>query len=306
MTRLPLAALITAAVLLSACGDDTIEPIDTVSVSDIPVTEPSTTTSPTTADVDAAQFEHPTGPDDVVLSSGETGGFTTREFSFQRPPSVLVTGDGRVITAGATIAIFPGPLLPALQEQPITEEGIQELLGAADEAGLLRDVDYADDADQFIADATTAVVEIAAEGESWVHSAYALGISTPPGGTMELSPDREALLDFVESLSDLATVVGAQNLGEPEPFVPETYEIVAVPIDDPSVPAQDGIDPTIVDWPAEVDVRLADAMDCTVVAADQVDELFESADQLTLFVDAELTYQLLVRQVIPGRSCADG
>src|SRR5215210_57424 len=46
-------------------------------------------------------------------------------------PVALVTGDGRVLTTGPVAAIYPGPLLPNVQQQTITPEGIQTLVAKA-------------------------------------------------------------------------------------------------------------------------------------------------------------------------------
>ena len=274
---------------------------------DVPDTNPpDTNVSETNPPGTVPGYEHPTGADEVVLSYAEVGGFTTREFAFQNPPVLLVTGDGRVITPAAVTAVFPGPLVAPLQIQSITEEGIQALLAAADDAGLLREVDYADDAEQLIADASTAQVEIAADGETWVHSAYALGIDSLPaaaGDGAELSPDRAALQDFVESLADLGTLVGAENLGEQEIYEPSAYQLLAFPVDDPSAFERDGIEPTLLDWPTDAGVSLADAESCVEVDADMVGPVLTGADELTLFADDGTTYQVLARPVIPGRTC---
>ena len=61
-----------------------------------------------------------------------------------------------------------------MQVSPVTEAGIQELLALADEHGLLADVEYTDPTN--IADAPDTVVEISANGTTYRHVAYALGI----------------------------------------------------------------------------------------------------------------------------------
>ena len=70
-----------------------------------------------------------------------------------------------MFTPGAQIAIYPGPMLPAIQVQTITEAGIQKILAAADEAGLLADLDFTEDS--LVADAGTATVAINATGRAW-------------------------------------------------------------------------------------------------------------------------------------------
>ncbi|WP_339938353.1 hypothetical protein, partial [Undibacterium luofuense] len=61
-----------------------------------------------------------------------------------------------------------------------------------------------------VADAPNTVVTINANGTTYTHSAYALGIG---GETTELTPARTALLKFVNSMGDLAAVAGAAHVG---------------------------------------------------------------------------------------------
>lgn len=271
-----------------ACGSDDTEP----------AAPSSDSTLPPVGSPDG--FEHPTGADEVVFSYAEVGGFTTREFAFQQTPNVLVSGDGRVFSPGAQIAIYPGPLLPAVQVQPITEAGIQALLSAAQDAGLFAEIDYEQPTN--IADASTARVEINVGGETFVHEAYALGLAQPGSGA-ESTPERQALAEFLMELGDLAALVGTDNLGDTELFAPETYEIEAIPVDDLSAFGSDGIEPTVVEWPSDVGVRLAAATECTRVSATEIEAVLAEANQLTFFDDDGVTYQLLARPALPGRTC---
>ena len=63
------------------------------------------------------------------------------------------------------------------------------------------------------------------------------------------------------------------------------------------------IAPTLVDWPADSSVRLADATDCAALPATEVEPLFDGATQLTYFVEAGVTYQLSVKPQLPGDAC---
>ena len=223
--------LLVAAVGFAACGGDSDSPAADDSLP--PVTD---------------GYQHPTGADDVVVEYAEVGGFVPREFAFQQTPNVLVSGGGQAFGPGAQIAIYPGPLLPAVQVQSITEAGIQSILAAADEAGLLQEIDYEQPTN--IADASTARVTINVNGETYVHEAYALGLAIPGEGGQETTPERQALADFIAQLNDLAGLVGADELGEQEIFEPSEYGIEALVVDDLSVYGSDGIEPTVVEWPA--------------------------------------------------------
>ncbi len=295
-----LVALVAVAGLaVAACGDDTAEPGPGTLPpgSDGPTTDVPTTDAP-------GSYDHPVGADDVVFEYSEVGGFTTREFAFQRIPAILVSGDGRVFTPGAQIAIYPGPMLPAIQVQSITPAGIQRLLDAAHDAGLFAEIDYS--AETNVADATTAQVVINADGSRWVHAAYALGFA--PLGADEPTPERQALADFLALLGDLPALVGAAELGEQEIHQPERFVVEALVADDLSAYSAD-VEPNVVEWPTDASVRLADLAttagsgECTIVSADEFGDLFSSANQLTFFAEGDRTYQVLVRPALPGDEC---
>jgi len=285
MSKRIVSVLVVAALGLVACGGD----------SDSPAADDSL---PPVAD----GYQHPTGADDVVIEYAEVGGFVTREFAFQQTPNLLVSGDGRVFSPGAQIEIYPGPLLPAVQMQPIAEDGMQAILAAAEEAGLLQQIDYEQPTD--IADATTAQVTINVNGQTYVHSAYALGLAFPGEGSEETTPERQALADFIVRLNDMAGVVGVDQLGEQTIFEPAEYGIEAIVVDDLSAYGSDGIEPTVVDWLADASVRLADASTCVVVPAAEVGELLATANQLTFFIDADVTYQVVAKPILPDTTCA--
>jgi hypothetical protein len=245
-------------------------------------------------------YQHPTGADEVVIEYTEVGGFMPREFAFRQTPNVLISGDGRSFAPGAQIEIYPGPLLPAVQVWSIGDDGIQEALAAADEAGLFQEIDYEQPTD--IADASTAQVTINVDGETYVHSAYALGLGAGLGddGAAATTPERQALLDFIDELTML---VSPGPTGDPDLFEPSEYGIEALVVDDLSAYGTDGIEPTVVDWPAEASLRLADAATCAVVSAAEVGDALLAANQLTFFADAGITYQVLAKPMLPGTDC---
>ena len=276
---------------LAACGESSPS-ADTTDATVAPTTVPPTTVPPTTAAPDG--YDHPTGSDEVVIQVGYEGGFVPVELAFTQPPTLLISGDGRAITQGAVPAIYPGPLLPALVERTITEDGIQTLLAKADELGLLADVEYGDPP-TLITDVPDTVVTITVDGVTYRHVAYALGIDDEPEAA------RANLSEFVTAATDLATTVGASELGPEAPMVSDSYLIRAIPVDLATVVTE--LPPTYVDWPADASVRLADATDCAELPAAEGDPLFADASQLTYFNDAGVTYSIAATLQVPGRSC---
>ena len=96
-------------------------------------------------------------------------------YAFLNLPTLLVTGDGRLIVQGPQIEIYPGPLLPNLQVRTISEAGIQQLLATGRRARPAHAfVEYTDPTN--IADAPYTVVTISANGDTFVHEAYVLGL----------------------------------------------------------------------------------------------------------------------------------
>ena len=268
------------ALLAVACADSD-GPADTT-----PTTTPDSTVAPTTLPP-VTGIEHPMGADEVVLRLSWEGGFVPAEMLFVRLPRVLVAGDGSVYFQGAVPAIYPGPLLPAVLVGRITEAELQDLLVAAQEGDMFRNVTYKQP-DNGVADAPNTLLVINANGQTYTHDAYALGI----GGT-ETDPDRITFQKFVEVLEPLA-----MGLPDSSSFAAERYAIRATTAD--NAPPTDGITPNEVAWPAAAGVRLADASDCAVVEASAIGSLLNEATQITRFVDGGVKYVLVVRPMLPG------
>lgn len=279
------AATATVALVLAACGDDGAAPVAQPGDS---ISTPATTDP--TGDVPADDgFVHPTGADEVVVEIASEGGFMPVERVFTQLPTLLVAGDGRQYVQGPQIEIYPGPLLPNVQVGDVGEAGIQQLLELAAEHSLLTERDY--DTPEFVADAPDTVVTIRANGETYVHRAYALGIGGLDGSVE--TGDRAELQAFI----DAAT---ADTFEGEQAFDPGTFLVKATPVTDLSVYE---IEPTLVDWPTDATVALADAGDCAEVPADEVAALFADANQLTFFVDGDVTYQVSVKPLLPGGGC---
>lgn len=291
----------TLAVALAACGDDTIDgTADDGALDSVPApsgtTNPPATDGPTSPPSSPAPnaptaIEHPVGADDVVLEISYEGGFVPVEVAFQNLPTLLVTGDGRLIVQGPQIAIYPGPLLPNMQVRSISEEGIQQLLELAAEHGLLTERAYENPTD--IADAPDTVVTIAANGETYEHRAYALGFEDDSD---EL---RTMLSDFVDRVTGDWVTSDNPELGPEQPFDAEQYLVRAIAVDDLSGYE---IEPTVLDWPADLP-PLAEATECLALPAAELGDLFAEANQLTFFTSDGVTYQMAVKPQLPGDAC---
>ena len=133
----------------------------------------------TTGATGATGIEHPTGADQLILRMAYEGGFVPYEYTLGSTPFWSLFGDGTLIVPGPQIEIYPGPALPNLTATPVSEDGIQAILEAARDAGLMDgDANYGN---QCIADAATTVFTTTAEGKTSVVSAYALDVGEPAG-----------------------------------------------------------------------------------------------------------------------------
>ncbi len=281
----PLIALVPF--VLVSCGNDEVtpstQPVDTTV--DLPSTDstPEPDVSVPVIDADA---------DSVVLSIGFEGGFTTPEVLFSSLPIVTVTADGRVIQLGPQIEIYPGPLLPNVLVGSMGADDLATVMSLAAEQGLLTEREYPYPTN--VADAPDTVVTLTVDGVTYEHRANALGMSGGLDGR-ESDPDRAALAAFVDEALAILTAVPADT-----PYPAEHYLIRSRPVDDLS---GFEIEPTVVDWPADSGVALADASGCVNVPAADFATLFEQANQLTFFTDGGVTYSLAVKPQLPGDAC---
>ena len=249
-------------VLLAACGGSGPE------VASDPVGSPST--EPVVQGI-----EHPTGADDVLLSIETGGGFVPVEYALTAQPTLLLTGDGRLLrppSAGKQARLIP------MSVAQLSEEQVQDLLGLAEDAGLLAPPpDYIADGGAQIADAPTTTVTIAAAGDTWSHAAYALGFDAESG-------PRQALSGFVDAASAAVAEVEAVA------FEPAEVELFV---------QQTDLEREVVAWPRD-DVSLADVSGCVAVPAGDLVSLLSSTSLLATFSQAGALYSVSASEVLPG------
>ena len=249
-------------------------------------------------------ISHPTGADELVLRVEYQGGFVPYGFTLSNMPAWSLFGDGTLITQGPQIEIYPQPALPSLARTPITEDGVQAILQAAKDAGLMDgDANYGDEC---IADATTTVFTTYANGSRSVVSAYALDVGEPAGtcASTQDAKARAALGEFQAKLGDLGSWLPRGSVGQETPFDATQMRVYVLPYQrDPQLPQE------AIGWP--VGTRLSafgesladDAQTrCGVVAGDEFERVYaaaQSADQLTPWMSDGEKYGLILRPLLP-------
>jgi hypothetical protein len=260
---------------------------------------------------DDGRIQH-AGGDALLLRYEHVGGFVPAEYHLTRVPVFSLLGDGRVIVTGAVPAIYPGPLLPPLLERRLSEAGIQRILRAALDSGVLDESADWRGAASHVADAADAVFTLNVEGRSVRVSVYALGIGE---GTFGFSDEERAVHG---ALGELAGLLAAPDTWLPEDaWLDEWHDYRAdalrlvVRNADADAEVQDGIGIRVVPWPVAGDpARFGeptsmDGWSCGVVEGADVAAWYaalEAGDQLTRWSGGGHRYAVSPRPLLPDES----
>jgi hypothetical protein len=256
-------------------------------------------------------IDHPTGASDLILRVHAGGGFVPVDYTLREIPFFSIYGDGRLVTLGPQIEIYPGPALPNLQVTHISEDGIQAILQAARDAGLFGpDVRYDHPG---IADASTTTFTVVAEGRRHVISGYALGFDEQPSGLIseEDAAARRKLNDFQMKLGDLRSWLPAGTVSDEEPFGFDELRIFVrdEPPQDDALPQNElpwPLSPGLADFGAvvpDLDIR------CGSVQGPDLDALLplaQRANELTPWGNDGHLYGLILRPLLPDESGCEG
>ena len=249
---------------------------------------------------------HPTGADELILRVETGGGFIAPSYSLRQIPGFSLYGDGRVITQGAQIEIYPGPALPSILETRLTEDGIQAILEAARDAGLFgpdRHYDYPG-----IADAPTTTFTLDADGAEHVISAYALGEGQDATGLSEEDAEARAkLARFQGKLTDLRSWLPGGSVGDEAQLSFDELRVYVQPY--AQAPDQGLVEPK-VDWPLDPPLStfgepVTDLQDtrCGAVSGDELTALLplvRGSNKLTPWTSAGSEFLLLFRPLLPN------
>jgi hypothetical protein len=256
---------------------------------------PSPTPSPT-----------PPDPDRLLFRVVTAGGLMPAGGMLNDMPSLSLYADGRLISQGAQIAIFPGPALPAVQVQRVSPQGIGRIIAAAQAAGLAGpDRTLPDD---HLADAPTTSFILDVDGNSR-HVTDVVGLYE----SQDTSPQRQALRTFADQLTNVGEWLGSDAEPEAKPYAWQELRLGVSATD----PQQAG-DPEFInfqDWPLEEPLATFGepwglGIRCGVVSGEdsaQVTAALASANQMTHWRSGGKTFSLIVRPLLPDeKGCPPG
>lgn len=262
------------------------------------------------------EIAHPEGSE-LVLRVETCCGFVPREYVLSAVPDLTLLGDGRLITVGPQLAIYPGPALPNLQERRLSESGIQEVLTLVSDTGLFEASAEFDAASNFIADAPTTIFTLTTSAGTVVVSVYGLGaLSDGIDDSMIPEAERaahERLLELRDQLFVLESSLPAEAWADDgsQPFVASAVRLYVRNADaDP--PDESGVEPSRKPWPLGVPPEEFgsplgnDAPErCGVVTGAEANQLLEAltdANQLTQWESGGSVYALIARPLLPDEA----
>ncbi|WP_347057691.1 hypothetical protein ABC795_13420 [Blastococcus sp. HT6-30] len=245
----------------------------------------------------------------VVLQVSEVGGFTTPAMLAGRLPTATVYADGRLITDGPVIAIWPAPALPNLQLHQLDDGGVRDLVDRALAAGVAETGDLGSPP---LADVTSTRFAVRTGGELVTREVYALGVGSAPGReletgiTEEQAAARARLSELVDVLRNPADALGTDRVTGPEPYRPEAVAALVTPYVDvePAQPEQPWPGPELPGEP------VAPGVTCVTAdgeAAQAVLDAAASASAATPWTSPDGTrWSVLLRPLLPHETgCAD-
>jgi len=232
--------------------------------------------------------------DVAVIRIEQTGGMMPPWETMRWYPTVALFGDGRLITQGPQLEMYPGPALPNLQVTHFSQHAVEQALSWAAEAGLHGE-------DRFLGpmllDAGALVFTVVSAGATHHTSVSDISFNDPA---------INAVREFQDVMTGLEGWLPNDVASAAAPFGWDRLRVISFPSDPASLP-----DPALVhtvDWPlADLSTLGASWSEpaqyrCFELAGDDlavVRPTFELANELTLYRSADVTYQLYLHPLLP-------
>jgi hypothetical protein len=273
---------------------------------------------PSATPVDTGPISHATGPADLVLQATFGGGLLSIPMRLAEMPNVSMYGDGRVVTLDSRRYRPDDPLVPGLTETRVTADGLDRILRAARDAGVLGQDRHFDM--EGVYDLWSVWFTSTTDGVSHRVSAYALGFSDEarlaPPGDLEA---RRKLDAFYGQLLDLRAWLPDGAVGAGSPYRPAGTRVFLTRLVDWSTavggatpaPAKPLAGQEVRAWPlADPPEALGPALGtgdaawrCAVVGEDRVAALDLATARLsTRWRAGAYLYELVVRPLLPDES----
>lgn len=217
-------------------------------------------------------------------------------------PTVAFYGDGRLITQGPQVELYPGPALPSLSVTHFSQDAIDPVLQWAAEAGLQgpdRQIGPQ------ILDAGSTVFTVNSAAGTHHTSVTDLSANDPEIG---------ALREFMDVMGNLRQWLAEDVASDETPYPFDRMRVISSPADLANLP-----DPnfaTTVEWPLSSPATRGQSWGepadyrCWELSGDELEtvrSLFEQANELTLYrADDDVAYQFYVHPLLPDDEACPG
>jgi hypothetical protein len=237
----------------------------------------------------------------VIYISRFKSGFTDED-RLAAPPVGTLYGDGRVIRPGPQVAVEPAPALPSFQVTTLDDAGVDAVLTKAGEAGLVgadRELRLPTEKDP-----TITAFDVFLDGKRRRTIVESLAEVAPddPRLPPKGQEERAAMNAVVTMLTDPASALAANIVGEDAVYVPTSVRVLASP-------ATASGTASAVDWPLAdlatigTAVEGAGGLRCAVVEGQDwttLQPVAAAADQATQWSSGGATYSVRFRPLLPA------
>jgi hypothetical protein len=246
----------------------------------------------------------PAAADSLVLRIDRVGGLMAPEQMPGKLPLVSLYADGRLISQGPQIAIYPPPALPNLQVQRLDRATVDGLLAKADAAGIRSSLDLGQPT---VVDApTTRITVVTGEGRRTLE---VVGLTEAAPADPRLTPaQREARAKVAKFVQDVTDLPAAAGTPKGEPYRPQSLAALAHPYVRPSngLPEQ----PHAMDWPGPAlpgtPVGTAGCVTVSGADAGKVLQVAADATAITPWRSGGSSWSVRLRPLLPDETgCAD-
>jgi hypothetical protein len=252
-------------------------------------------------------------PNALVLRVSYEGGLVAPDSRRTQLPAVSVYADGRIMTAGAVPAIYPGPLLATLVYRSVGPDGAANILAAAEAAGLTgKDATYPSGP---VEDLPSTVITVVHDGTKTVTTFGTLG---GPGGP-SLAPGDSAGQVEVAAAALVGRLMGNDTFGGtagPEgTYQPLGFQVFVIPGAPES--GTPGLARPPVAWPLATPLASFGRPDPTSTAGGRVGlvtgseaatlgPILAEATQLTGFTSGGAEWTVAARALLPDEVTSPG
>lgn len=257
----------------------------------------------------------PGGRDDPLFVSIEAGGgFVPQGVDFRQPPTAVIYSDGLAFRTGFITLQYPGPAVLPVTRGQLTSAQVDQILEAAEKAGLTGEP--RDGGRPPVADAPTTTITVVADGKTHKSSFEALqeapmepseGSDLPPGMTEDDFEARRQAREFVDFVSSMV------ERSEASEYEPDRYRVLPQAVDgsEPAPGAEQATEPQpqTRDWPF-AHIALVENECAAVTGPDAVNfrQTLQEANEMTRWrTQSGQLYNLAARAVLPHEpDCPEG